>query len=189
NMPYKLGTVDQGPGTSAGPSQAGAVSRGPKRSCGTYRASGECHNGMNFRERGVCAQTRRVSVRLCCLDRGRQRRHDLERIAHDTVIRNLEDRCFLVLVDRDDRPCRAHTGEVLNGPGYSDGDVQLRTYLATRLTDLIRMRPPPVVRDGARRTHGSIPESRGKILDELEILRGLESATAGDDDLRIAEID
>src|SRR4051794_24750705 len=54
----------------------------------------------------------RDSVVLSRFRDGRgQRGHDLEDVAHDPVVRDLEDRRVLVLVDRDDRFRRAHAGE------------------------------------------------------------------------------
>src|SRR5947209_13846695 len=66
-----------------------------------------------------------------------KRRHDLEDVAHDAVIGDLEDGRFLVLVDRDDRLGRTHSGEMLNRSGDAHGDVQLRAHLTSRLADLV----------------------------------------------------
>src|SRR3954471_13281153 len=48
------------------------------------------------------------------LHRCRQRRNHLEHVADDTVVGHLEDRGFLVLVDRNDRLRRPHTREMLD---------------------------------------------------------------------------
>jgi len=45
-----------------------------------------------------------------------ERREDLEGVAHDAVVRDLEDRGRRVLVDRDDHLGCAHAGEVLDRP-------------------------------------------------------------------------
>src|ERR1700682_2626722 len=56
-------------------------------------------------------------------DRGGQLRHDLEEIADDAVVGHLEDRCFLVLVDRHDGLAVLHAGEMLDRAGNADGDI------------------------------------------------------------------
>src|SRR6185436_3619415 len=52
---------------------------------------------------------------LAGLDRVGQLRGDVEQVAHDAVIGDLEDGCLFVLVDGDDRLRRLHTGPVLDG--------------------------------------------------------------------------
>src|SRR2546429_6707380 len=44
----------------------------------------------------------------------RQLRHDLEQVADDAVVGDLEDRRLGILVDRDDHLRRAHAGQVLD---------------------------------------------------------------------------
>src|SRR5690349_4482209 len=83
--------------------------------------------------------------------RARERGNDLEDVADDAVVGDLEDRRLLVLVDGDDRLRRAHAGEVLNGAGDADRDVQLRTHLPSGLADLVGVGTPPFVGHGARR--------------------------------------
>ena len=78
---------------------------------------------------------------------------------------------------------------MLNRAGDADRDVQLQAHLSPGLADLIAVRTPAVVGHGTRRTHGSVAECRGEILDELEILSRFEPAPAGDDHRRLAEID
>src|SRR6185503_12984929 len=87
-----------------------------------------------------------ISVMSLGLAHGlRHRRHHLEHVAHDAVIRDLEDRRLFVLVDRDDRLGRAHAGEMLNCAGDPDGNVELWAHLATRLSDLIAVWTPAIV--------------------------------------------
>src|SRR5688572_16851572 len=52
-------------------------------------------------------------------------RQDLEQVADQAVIGDLEDRRLLVLVDRDDDLGILHAGEMLNGARDADCDVQL----------------------------------------------------------------
>src|SRR5258707_12959266 len=47
-------------------------------------------------------------------------------IRHQSIIRDLEDRRFLVLVDRDDDFRVLHAGEMLNGTREADGDIKCR---------------------------------------------------------------
>src|SRR5258708_4449380 len=51
---------------------------------------------------------------LLLFHRSGQLRHDLEEIAHDAVVGHLENRCFLVLVDRHDGLAVLHAGEMLD---------------------------------------------------------------------------
>ena len=44
-----------------------------------------------------------------------QRRHDLEQVADDAVLGDVEDRCVFVLVDGDDDLGIGHAGQVLDG--------------------------------------------------------------------------
>src|SRR5690242_17629221 len=115
---------------------------------------------------------------LPCLAHGlRQRRYDLEDVADDPVIRDLEDRCFLILVDRDDRLRCAHASEVLDRARDPDRNVELWTHLPTSLPDLIGVRSPAFVGHGTRRTDGGVAECVGQLFDKPEILRSLESAS------------
>src|ERR1051325_5836880 len=72
----------------------------------------------------------------------RERRHDLEQVAHDAVIRDLEDGCLRVLVDRDDATRRRHPREVLDRAGDPDRDVELGAHRLARLPDLVAVRAP-----------------------------------------------
>ena len=55
----------------------------------------------------------------------RQLRHDLEQVAHEAVVGDLEDRRLGVLVDRDDHLAVLHAGEVLDRARDADRDVEL----------------------------------------------------------------
>src|SRR5690606_13809805 len=61
-----------------------------------------------------------------CLHLAGQLRPDLEQVAYQAVVGYLEDRCFLVRVDRDDHLGVLHARQVLDGTGDAHGDVQLR---------------------------------------------------------------
>src|SRR5687768_6891209 len=55
-----------------------------------------------------------------------QLRQDLEQVADETVIGDLEDRRLGVLVDGDDDARILHAGEVLDGARYAAGNVEVR---------------------------------------------------------------
>src|SRR3989304_6106342 len=97
---------------------------------------------------------RALSARRACPSKARHKssffefldqfRDHLEQIAHDAVIGHLEDRRFLVLVDGDDHPAVLHPGQVLDGAGDADRDVELGGH------DLSGMPYLTVVRHEAR---------------------------------------
>src|SRR5207237_4677134 len=108
--------------------------------------------------------------------------------ADDSVTGNLEDRRILVFVDGDDCLGGAHAGEVLDRAGNSDRDVELGTDEPAGLTDLVAVRSPAIVGYSAGRANCRIPERRGQLFDELEILRCFQPASSGDDHWRLGEI-
>ena len=57
-----------------------------------------------------------------------QFRNRLEQVCDQTVIGDLEDRCLLVLIDRDDDLGILHTSEVLDRAGNTDCDVKVRGH-------------------------------------------------------------
>src|SRR5262249_18778928 len=54
----------------------------------------------------------------------RESRQDLEHVAHQAVVGDLEDRGVLVLVDRDDVPGGRHAGQVLDRAADAARDVE-----------------------------------------------------------------
>src|SRR5262249_19374994 len=74
---------------------------------------------------GGCRRTGTFSAAPCG-DFVGQLRHHGEEVAHDTEIGELEYRRLRVLVDHGDRLRRLHSGAVLNCPGNSDREVELR---------------------------------------------------------------
>ena len=77
-----------------------------------------------------------VESALAGLDRVGQLRGDLEQVADDAEVGDLEDRRLRILVDRDDRLGRLHAGPVLDGAGDAQRDVQLRRHGLAGLADL-----------------------------------------------------
>src|SRR6478736_3671483 len=82
----------------------------------------------------------RVPEKLFLLDRCGQLRNDLEQISDDAVVGHLENRRFLVLVDRHDRLAVLHSGEMLDGAGNADGDVEVGGDHLAGLSDLVVVR-------------------------------------------------
>src|SRR5438132_4582626 len=80
----------------------------------------------------------------------RQLRHDLEQVADDAVVGDLEDRRLGILVDRDDGARALHPHEMLDGAGDAEGDVELGRHRLTRAPDLPLHRQPAVVADRTR---------------------------------------
>src|SRR5205085_7377821 len=66
--------------------------------------------------------------------------------------------------------------------------IQLRADLTAGLADLVRVGTPAVVGHRTRRADCCVAECVGKLLDELEVLRRLETASPRDDDRGLAEI-
>src|SRR5499426_1198068 len=112
----------------------------------------------------------------------------LEQVGDQAVVGDLEDRGFLVLVDGDDDFGILHAGQVLDGAGNADRDVELRRHHFAGLAHL------PVVRRIAgidRRPRGPHcgAELVGHRLDIFgKILPALHGAAAGNDHLGGGEL-
>src|SRR5258706_11841017 len=66
-----------------------------------------------------------------------ERGHDLEQIAHQAVVGDLEDGRIGVLVDGDDAAGRRHPRQMLDRARDAHRDVQLRRHRLARLPDLL----------------------------------------------------
>src|SRR4029077_9683054 len=119
--------------------------------------------------------------------RGGQFRHDLEEIADDAVVGHLEDRCFLVLVDRHDGLAVLHAGEMLDRAGDADGDIEVGRHHLAGLADLVVVRHVARIDGGAA---GAQPGAQlvGQGLEHLEVLAACQAPAARDDDLRTGEL-
>ena len=76
-------------------------------------------------------------------------RHDVEGIAHDAVVRRLEEGGLGVLVDDHDDLGSVDAGEVLDGAGDADGDVQVGPDGDAGLSDVFVVGAPTDVRHWA----------------------------------------
>src|SRR5687768_16737985 len=102
-------------------SPAGTESRQPPRPAHSTGAA-------VVREVGPAAARRSArwpSVGLASAELLLEFRHDLEEVADEAVVGDLEDRRLLVLVDGDVDLRVLHAGEVLDRPRDADGDVEL----------------------------------------------------------------
>src|SRR6185295_13298812 len=105
------------------------------------RALGTILDGRGER-RGAAFLRGRSALRLDLAHGLRERGHDLERVADDAVVGDLEDRRLRILVDRDDDLRRLHAREVLDRARDADRDVELRADGLARLADLLGVRTP-----------------------------------------------
>src|ERR1700739_188123 len=80
----------------------------------------------------TCSASSSARLAYQALDLG----DDLEQVAHDAKIRDLEDRCFGILVDGDDGARILDAGEVLDRARDAHGDVELRGDDLAGLADL-----------------------------------------------------
>src|SRR3984885_3567953 len=112
-----------------------------------------------------------------------QLRNRLIQIRDQAVIGNLEDRRFLVLVDRHDDLGILHAGEMLDRAGNADRDIKFGRYHLAGLADLPVVRRVAGVDRGTRGADGC-SQFIGERLDIFgEILTALHGAAAGHDDL------
>ena len=123
-----------------------------------------------------------------CLQLFDHRRHDLEQIARDAVVGDLEDRRFGILVDRHDRARALHADDVLDGAGDAEREIELRRDRLSRAADLPIHRQPARIADRTRRRDLGA-ERLGQLLRERDVLFALDAAADGDDALGLREVD
>src|SRR5882757_3431536 len=81
-----------------------------------------------------------------------QYRDHVEQIAHDTVIRDLEDGRLHVLIDGHDGACTLHAHNMLDGAADAERNIKLRSHRLPGTADLPLQRQPAVI---ANRSRGS----------------------------------
>src|SRR3979411_1092443 len=106
----------------------------------------------------------------------------LEKVSHQAVVGDLEDRRFRVLVDGDDHLGVLPAGEWLARTRNADGNVKFRRDDLAGLTDLVVVRHEAGVDGGAAGADTGAPLV-GQRLDDLEVFAGAHAAAAGNDDL------
>src|SRR5690606_13762303 len=105
-----------------------------------------------------------------------------KQVSNQTVVRDLEDRRFLVLVDRNNDFGVLHTGQMLDRAGDTDGDVQARSNDLAGLTDLHVVRYKARVHRSTRGTDSGA-QLVGQTVQQLEVVAILHAPTTGNDDL------
>src|SRR6266850_2151968 len=129
-----------------------------------------------------------LGISFDLLHRFGERGHELEEVAHDAVVGDLEDVGVGILVHRDDDLRRRHPREMLDRAGDPERDVQVWRDGLPRLSHLLFVRPPARVGHGARRA-GRGAERIREILDQLPVLGPLHPATGRHDRARFRERD
>src|SRR4051794_30960321 len=117
-----------------------------------------------------------------------QLRNDLVQIADHAEIGEFEDRRVGVLVDRDDVLGGLHADLVLDRAADARGEIELRRDRLARLADLRAVGVPAGVDHRARRRDGPAERPR-ELLQRLEALGLAEPAAAGDEDVRVLDVD
>src|SRR5436190_1544794 len=107
-----------------------------------------------------------TGVSLTRRQRGDECGQDLEQVADQAVVGDLEDRRLGVLVDRDDHLAVLHAGEVLDRAGDPDRDVEVGRDDLAGLPDLVVVRDEARVDGRARRAERGI-EPVGERLEQL----------------------
>src|SRR6185436_17179792 len=114
-------------------------------------------------------------------------RYDLEQVAYDPVVGNVEDRRLWVFVDRDDCLRVFHTDDVLDRARYTDREVELGRDGLTGAPNLAVHRQPLVVADRPRRSDFRA-ERTGQLLHDLDVFLALDSASDSDDQRSLSKI-
>jgi hypothetical protein len=120
-------------------------------------------------------------------ERIHQLRHDFKQIPDQPVIRHLKNRRIRILVDRNDDLGFLHPGQMLDGTGDADREVELWRDDLAGLSDLVVIRDETGVdRSTAGAERGT--ELVGERFEQLlVVLATAQTATAGNDDLGGAE--
>src|ERR1700722_9532195 len=113
---------------------------------------------------------------------GELRQRGIE-IRHQSIIRDLKDRRFLILVDGDDDFRILHAGEMLNGARYADGDIKVRRHHLAGLADLPVVGRVSGVDRGARGADRGAELVRHRLYIFGEVVAALHRPAAGNDDL------
>src|SRR5262249_33078923 len=152
------------PGTAArdsAPQEPGSAKRGVLSSLPSQRTERTNPHYPGAASPGPASLLTRGLQRL---DRRREAGHHFEGVADDAVVGALEDGRLGVLVDGDDELARAHAGQVLDRAADGDGDVELRRDGLAGLADLVAVRAPAGVDDGAAGADGGA-ERGGEVFD------------------------
>jgi hypothetical protein len=111
-----------------------------------------------------------------------QFRQDDEKVPDEAIVGDLEDRRFLVLVNGNDDLRILHPGEMLDGAGDADRDVEIGGNDLAGLADLPVIRRIAGIDGGARGADGSTELVGDRQDDFLELFGGAQRTAAGYDD-------
>ena len=114
-------------------------------------------------------------------------RNDVEQIADDAVIGDLEDRCLRVFVDGDNDPRLAHAGQMLDGAAMPQA-IDLGRNDFAGLPDLERVIAVAGITGATRCADGTAEQVR-ELLQRLEAFRALHAAPARNDDFGFRKVD
>src|SRR5574344_790571 len=131
----------------------------------------------------------RLLARRGSLEGFGEHRGDLEQVAADTVVGDLEDWGGLVLVDRDDALGLGHTGLVLDGTGDTERDIDLRMNGLAGLTDLMVGGEPAGV-NGNTGAADNAAENVGEFFRQLDAAFDVlgDTTTDGNDEVSANEV-
>src|SRR5438094_8383554 len=125
---------------------------------------------------------------LQLLDLFRKHRQHFEEIADDSIIGNVEDRGFGILINGHDGLGVLHSNQMLNRSGDAHGDVKFRSHSLTGRANLTIDRQPLCIADRSR-CREIATENFSQFLCESQVVFTLNSATDGDNDIGFAEVD
>src|SRR5690606_33438962 len=94
---------------------------------------------------------------------------------------------IFVLVDGDDDLAALHAGQVLNGAGDADRDVEVGRHHLTGLADLIVVGREAGIHRGTGGADGSA-ELVGQLFDQLEVFLAAHAPAAGHHDAGISQL-
>src|SRR5688572_4746299 len=106
----------------------------------------------------------------------------LIKVGNQPVIGDLEDRCFLILVDGDDHLGILHAGQMLDRAGNADRNVEVRRNYLAGLSDLPVVRRIAGIDRRARGADRSAELVRHRLDIFGEVVARLHGAAARDDD-------
>src|SRR5439155_19638758 len=110
-------------------------------------------------------------------NRVRKCRDERKDVGSGAVVGDLENVGVWILVRRYDHLARGHARQVLDRARDAESDVTVWRHRLPGLPDLLLVRPPSGVRDGARCAHGAA-EGIGELLDEMPVLGAFEAPAA-----------
>src|SRR5688500_4791666 len=113
-----------------------------------------------------------------------QLRYEFEQVADEAVIGDFEDRSVRILVDGNHDAGVLHAGEVLNGAGNTNRDVEFGRDDLARLADLAVIGRVARIDRGTRGAYCRTQRIGQRPDQRLELLGRAEGSSPGNDDAR-----